>query len=174
MSSNRTLSQLRAAAGCTLAALTAAGMPAAAAQAARGPRLDRVERAALHRVNHIRRENGLPRLRASYALQRSADYHSLDMLRANFFAHDSSNGQSFAQRVEHYRRSHRIGETLAYVTGRSPRHQAAMVVRMWMHSPPHRASLLSRRFRRIGIARRKGWLGGTRAVVFTADLASAH
>jgi uncharacterized protein YkwD len=49
-----------------------------------------------------------------------------------------------------------------------------MVVRMWMHSPPHRASLLSRSFRRIGIARRKGSLGRTRAVVFTADLASAH
>ena len=44
--------------------------------------------------------------------------------------------------------------------------------RMWMHSPPHRAALMDGRYTRIGVARRKGMLGGQGSIVFTADLAS--
>jgi hypothetical protein len=43
---------------------------------------------------------------------------------------------------------------------------------MWLASPPHRAILLDPRFRRIGIARRWGRLGGAKQAVVTADLAS--
>jgi uncharacterized protein YkwD len=43
---------------------------------------------------------------------------------------------------------------------------------MWMNSPGHRAILLSATFRRIGLAKRTGNLGGTRACVVTADFGS--
>jgi uncharacterized protein YkwD len=43
---------------------------------------------------------------------------------------------------------------------------------MWMDSPGHRAILLSGKYRRIGLARRTGSLGGTHACVITADFGS--
>jgi uncharacterized protein YkwD len=96
------------------------------------------------------------------------------MLNANFFAHSSSNGQDMASRVESFRRSSWVGETLAYVPSRRAGHQAARIVSMWMHSPPHREALMSGRYTRIGVARRRGMLGGQGSIVFTADLASRH
>jgi uncharacterized protein YkwD len=165
----------RALVTCLAAALVITGVPTPADAHARGrSRHDKVERGIISKINSIRRANGLPRVRANRALARSADYHSADMLRMNFFAHSSSNGQSFAQRVEHFRPSNRVGETLAYVPTADPRRSAARIVELWMNSPPHRASLLNRSFRRIGVARRKGALGSLRVVVFTADFASAH
>jgi hypothetical protein len=46
------------------------------------------------------------------------------------------------------------------------------VVSMWMNSGTHRAVLLSSRFKRVGVARRGGHLGGGRACMVTADFAS--
>jgi uncharacterized protein YkwD len=43
-----------------------------------------------------------------------------------------------------------------------------------MASASHRATLLSGRYRRIGVGRRTGTVAGRRAVVFTVDLASAR
>ena len=40
-----------------------------------------------------------------------------------------------------------------------------------MNSPPHRAIILTAEFRRIGIARRWGSLGGAGKAVVTADFA---
>lgn len=142
------------------------------AQAAGSASMDRVERSIVRKLNRIRAGQGLPRLRANHALSRSADDHCADMLNANFFAHSSSNGQDMASRVESYRHSQAVGETLAYVPSRGAGHQAARIVSMWMNSPPHRASLLDGEFTRIGVARRRGTLGGQRSIVFTADLAS--
>ena len=143
------------------------------ASANAGARTDRVERSVIRKLNKIRAANGLPKFHRSRALARAADFHCADMLRANFFAHSSSNGESMGDRVESFRRSSWVGETLAYVpTAGRVRGQAGKIVQMWMHSPPHRASLLDGKFTRIGVARRKGTLGGQRSIVFTADLAS--
>jgi uncharacterized protein YkwD len=136
--------------------------------------LDSVERGVVREINKIRRASGLRRVRANRALSRGADYHCRDMLDANFFAHASSNGESFAQRVESFRPSARIGETLAYVPTADPNRSSRRIVEMWMNSPPHRASLLSSSFHRIGVARRKGTIGNLPVVVFTADFASVH
>jgi uncharacterized protein YkwD len=48
------------------------------------------------------------------------------------------------------------------------------VVNAWLQSPPHRANILSGRFRHVGTApvRANGLLGGTDAVVWTATFAS--
>lgn len=135
-------------------------------------RMDPGERAVVRTLNRQRARHGLRRLRGSRKLQRAADAHSRDMLRADFFGHTSSDGTSMTSRVLAYRRSDGIGETLAYLPRRGQRRAARTVVRMWMRSPSHRASILSPGFRRVGVARRTGRLGQRRVTVYTADFAT--
>jgi uncharacterized protein YkwD len=151
--------------------LAMVALPAPAAQARDGAKLNRHERSLLREINRIRVTAGLKRLWRNRRLERSADYHCWDMLRANFFAHASSNGTSFQTRVGHYTHRRRIGENLAYLpsgNARSPR----KVVEMWMASPEHRDAILSSSFRRVGIARRIGKWGDFRVAVYTVDFAS--
>jgi len=136
---------------------------AAPAAQAGGPRIDRGERGMIRSINHVRAAYGLRRLRAGRRLARAADAHTRTMLRANFFAHGS-----FAQRVRRYTHVRRVGETIAMTSSCSGR----TVVQMWLNSPSHRAVLLSRGFRRVGIGRRVGRLGSMRACVVTADFGS--
>lgn len=153
-----------------------AGMPAAVAPAgaiAGSPKLDPTEKRVVRLINRNRMYWGLPKVRVSRPLQRSADYHSRDMLRGNFFAHSSSNGLSFHRRVRRFKRgANRVGENLAYVPRRRRGAHARQIVTMWINSPTHRAVLFNRSFRRIGIARRTGSLGRLRATVWTADFSS--
>jgi uncharacterized protein YkwD len=137
---------------------------------AAGPRLDGGEVAVVRAVNRVRAWHHLPRLRADRRLDRAADLHSAQMLRLDRFAHGS-----FASRVRHFVRSDAVGETLAWVPPGSCRHRRVRgVVRMWMHSPPHRAIVLSPRYRAIGVGRRRGHLGTLSACVVTADFTSAR
>ena len=132
-------------------------------------RLDRAERKVVRIINRIRARHGLRRVRASRSLSRAAAEHSSDMLRRNFLGHSSSDGTSMGQRVRRYTSARWVGESIAAVSGRGTARRA---VRLWMHSPPHRAVLLSRSGRRIGVGRGRGWLGGAPLTVFTVDLAS--
>jgi uncharacterized protein YkwD len=143
----------------TLLVLVAVGP---AAQAA-GPRIDRGERGIVRAINHARARHGLSRLHAGGKLARAADLHSRSMLARDYFSHGD-----FASRVRRFASFRRVGETLAW----SSRCGARQFVRMWLHSPPHRAVLLSRSFRRIGVGRRVGSLGAQRACIVTADFAS--
>jgi uncharacterized protein YkwD len=149
---------------CALSTLLVLTLTAAApaAQAA-GPRVDRGERAVVRAINRARAANGLRALRSHRRLARAADGHTRSMLRSNYFSHGD-----FSSRVRRYVSFRRLGETIAMST----RCSARTVVRMWLNSPPHRAVLLSGSFRRVGIGRRKGLLGATRACVVTADFAS--
>jgi uncharacterized protein YkwD len=141
----------------------------AKASADRG-RLDRAERKVIRIVNRIRARHGLRRLRVSRALSVAATEHSGDMLRRDFLSHASSDGTAMADRIRRYTGArHWIGESIVAVGGRGTARRA---VRMWMHSPPHRAVLLSAAGRRIGVGKRRGRLGSVRRVVFTADLVS--
>jgi uncharacterized protein YkwD len=163
----RSVASLTLAFACLVAAL-AALPPAAAA----GPaRIDGRERAMLRGINRARARHGVPALRRSPRLARAADYHSWEMLDAGYFAHESRDGGSFDRRIRRFAHHRAVGETLAMV-GRCGRRSPRRIVRMWMNSPPHRAVLLSATYRRIGIARRTGSLGGSRACVVTADFGS--
>jgi uncharacterized protein YkwD len=164
----RTVAWLTLAFGCLLAAVLSLPAPASAGPA----HMDGRERAMLRGINRERAHYGLGRVKASVRLARAADYHSWEMLDANFFAHSSRDGGSFDARIRRYANPRVLGETLAMLGGRCGRRSARRVVRMWMHSPGHRAILLSGKFRRIGLAKRTGRLGATRACVVTADFAS--
>jgi uncharacterized protein YkwD len=157
-------------AAATSAAATLAVMvfTATAGAAATGAKIDRVERKVVRLINRRRGAHGLASLRISRSLNRSAAFHTGDMLRHDFFAHWSSDGRTMSHRVSDFRPSRQIGENLAYVRRGGP----SRVVRMWMASPTHRAMILFPGFRRIGVARRHGKLGTIRAMVFTADFAT--
>jgi uncharacterized protein YkwD len=149
------------------------GAHAASASAHGGsPRLDSAERGVIRAINRQRAAYGLGKVRAAARLNRAADFHSREMLFGNYFAHPSLNGNPMERRVRRYSHSRRVGETLAMLGGRCPRHMGGRVVSMWMNSSSHRAVLLSSRFKRLGVARRGGRLGGGRACIVTADFAS--
>ena len=141
-----------------------------APRAAGDARLSETERTIIRIVNGVRSQYGLRRLRASRALNHAAEHHSSDMLARDFFAHDSSDGTPLDRRVRRYANARTVGETLAAV-GHRPGIEPT-VVQMWLDSPPHRAVVLSRGFRRIGISHRWGPLGGFGMSVVTADFAS--
>jgi uncharacterized protein YkwD len=146
-------------------------LASAAPAAAAGPGLGRMERSIVRTIDRHRAAYGLNAVRPSARLSRAADVHSADMLSANYFAHASSRGVSFFTRIHRYVRTRRVGETLAMLSSCRGRGAAHLVVRMWMHSPMHRTILLTRGFHRVGVALRRGRLGGRHACVVTADFA---
>ena len=141
--------------------------PAANANA----RMGRLERAIVRTIDRHRASYGTRAVHPSRPLARAADVHSRDMLARDYFAHYSSSGASFSSRIHRYVHVARVGETLAYVSSCRGRRAAHLVVRMWMHSPTHRAIMLSRSFHRVGVALRRGRLGSRHACVVTADFA---
>jgi uncharacterized protein YkwD len=161
---------MRPKASLSLAVLGLLMLVLAAPAGAAGPRLTRAERAIVRAIDRHRADAGLRAVRSSRALARAADLHSREMLAANYFAHTSRNGASFAARIHRFTRARRIGETLGMV-GSCGRRGARRVVRMWMHSSLHRRILLTRGFHRVGVAMRSGRLGSRRACMVTADFA---
>jgi uncharacterized protein YkwD len=153
--------RFRRAAAVAVGLTTLGSTPPASAQAATH---DAVERSVIRKLNAIRAHAGLRKLRASRGLERAADAKSASMAATGSFSHGAT-----GPRVRRYVRARAVGETLARVPFSTSRNASA-VVDAWMRSPSHRATLLSRAFRRVGVARRSG----RGAVFFTVDLASAR
>jgi uncharacterized protein YkwD len=164
----RSVASLMLASGCLLAAHSVTPL---AATAAASPQVDARERAMVRAINRQRAKHGLAAVRTSRRLAKAADFHSWEMLDADYFAHESRDGAPFDQRVRRYANHRSLGETLAMLGGCGDG-SARRVVRMWMNSSGHRAVLLSSAYRRIGIGKRAGNLGGDRACVVTADFGS--
>jgi uncharacterized protein YkwD len=154
----------------------ASRVPAAKRAAASASAL---EAEVLAEVNATRRQRGLQPLRFSVALSRAADSHSRDMARRGYFSHTSPDGAAFWRRVERFYpstgfRSWTVGENLVWA---SPDLTAASALSMWMGSPPHRANLLSRQWREIGLSAvhatsAPGFFGGHPATIVTANFGS--
>jgi uncharacterized protein YkwD len=105
------------------------------------------------KVNATRRAHGLPPLRRSQALDEASSAKSHALVRLGYFAHTRPDGTSFWREVlTHYPQIGsgywRVGENLAWGT---PTLTPALVVRRWLASPPHRANVLSSRYRELGI-----------------------
>jgi uncharacterized protein YkwD len=76
------------------------------------------------------------------------------MVRRNYFGHVSKSGNDVVDRLTrtgYFRgaRSWTVGENLAWGSG--GRSTPREIVAAWMASPGHRANILQRRFREIGI-----------------------
>jgi uncharacterized protein YkwD len=105
-------------------------------------------------VNAARRRRGRRPLRRNGRLALAATRHARDMAQHNYFSHDSRDGSSFVDRIRRvdYLPRHggwAAGENIAWGSGgyATPKE----IVRSWMHSPGHRANILDRSYREIGI-----------------------
>jgi uncharacterized protein YkwD len=141
----------------TLPAVASAGT-ARCANAAVVPNagtLDEARHATLCLVNRERTKRGLPKLRTNRALQASARAYARDMVRRSFFDHVTPGGETLTQRIRDNTRylagalRWQIGENLAWGTG--SRATPAQIVSGWMHSPGHRANIVNRGFREMGM-----------------------
>ena len=109
-------------------------------------------RALLCLLNARRTEAGLRPLDVSPVLGRAARAHSEDMGARRFFAHDTPDGVEPAARIAaagYPRTGVTVGENLAW--GEETAGSPAEIVEGWMDSPGHRANILRREFREIGI-----------------------
>lgn len=137
---------------------------------------DRLEAKVLDELNLVRLEHGLGQLRLSPGLTEAADHHSLAMVTAGYFAHESPDGSYFAARIKGFykprsvRRRWTVGENLIW---RTDRLSARAAVGAWLASPGHRENLLGP-FREVGISAVRavaapGVYGHRRVVVLTVD-----
>jgi uncharacterized protein YkwD len=123
-------------------------------------------------LNRERRAQGLRKLRADAKLRRAADGHAGDMVAKHYFDHTSKSGASFVTRIKRTgwtksRRSWTVGENLGYGTGSyaTPRE----MVKGWMHSAGHRANILARQFKMIGIGIADGAPTGDSGATYATD-----
>jgi uncharacterized protein YkwD len=110
--------------------------------------------ALLREINDVRQEHGLKPFVASAKLSAAAAEHTREMGADGYFEHNSYDSTPFWKRVERWYpskgwRSWSVGENLLYS---SPDVTASDSVELWMGSPPHRANLLNRTWREIGIS----------------------
>jgi uncharacterized protein YkwD len=116
--------------------------------------LPRVRAAIVCLHNQVRAQNGLPALRDNGRLRRAALGHSKQMVSDGFFEHTTPGGVTMVDRImrARYARADQgweIGENLAWGTGTLSTPRGA--VRAWMDSPGHRANILKRSYRELGV-----------------------
>ena len=133
---------------------TAAGKgacPGAGVAPASAPRA-LVTSAVICEINRERARHRLAAVRAHRQLATMASRYARAMVRQRFFGHVSPAGASMAERIRDagYARGYwSAGEALAWGSGTRATPRA--VVSAWMRSPPHRAVLLGRSYRDVGI-----------------------
>jgi uncharacterized protein YkwD len=143
--------------------------------------LSSLESQLLGRINLTRSQHGLRALSLSARLTAAANQHSASMAQKGYFSHDSANGGSFFKRIASFYTyrgysTWSAGENLLWS---SPDVSPAGALRMWMNSPEHRANLLSRSWREMGIAAvhaasAPGVYGGDEVTIVTADFGVRH
>ena len=129
---------------------------AVAAPAAAVPREPRM----VAKINAARERHGLPPLRPSRSLTRSARAYAAHLMRIDWFGH--------ADRIRASPRFRMLGEVLAWHSDRRPRRSGT--VRRWLASPGHRKLILKRAFRWIGAGRAVGRFGGGPATIWVVQL----
>ena len=121
--------------------------------------LELVRDAVLCLHNRERARHGLPKLRENPLLRRAAERHTDNMVSERFFDHTSPSGSTMVERIRRTgytkrARSWALGENIAWGSGSLA--TAAQIHRSWMKSPGHRANILQRSFREIGIGIESG------------------
>ena len=109
--------------------------------------------------NQVRAQYGLPALKSNVKLQKSAIGHSVDMVNEGFFDHTNPAGDTFVDRIVNAGYVKRndgwtLGENLAWGTGDLS--TPAGVMNAWMNSAGHKANILKRGYKEVGIGIRLG------------------
>ena len=116
--------------------------------------VEQVRDAVLCLHNQERARHGLPSLRENPQLRRAAGRHSANMVSSHFFDHTAPGGTTMVDRIRRAgytsgARAWALGENIAWGSGRLA--TASQIHRSWMKSSGHRANILHRAFREIGI-----------------------
>ena len=132
---------------CCVAALCTAGAASGATSAERTAQ-DQL----LSEINEARATHGRPPLLRSAVLTRPAHQQSMFVARRGAMGHEGPDGSPFYVRLYRagFPRTKAVGETMGMVGGCSTA-ASARIVQMWLHSPPHRRILLSRRYHVVGV-----------------------
>ena len=132
-----------------LAAASAHGAPRRPAVA-----LSPLELGVLTDINTLRAQHHLPALHLSVSLSSAAAAHTREMAADGYFEHESADGTAFWKRIASFYSSRHssfwaVGENILWA---SPDIDATGALQSWLDSPPHRANMLSTKWREIGIA----------------------
>ena len=116
--------------------------------------LRRIRDAILCLHNQVRAEHRLPALRENRRLRKAAVSHAKDMVRNGYFEHTTPEGTTMVDRILRARYVREdagwaLGENLAWGTGSLGTPRGA--VQSWMDSPGHRANILKRSYRELGV-----------------------
>jgi uncharacterized protein YkwD len=125
-------------------------------------------------MNERRLAAGVRGLTSDARLQRAAQRHSKAMDAANFFAHESAMDGSPLARIRatgYFAGAVSWGFAENIHWGKRAFASPRRTVARWMASPPHRASLLSGRYRQVGVGIAIGApvAGVSKAAIYTAD-----
>jgi uncharacterized protein YkwD len=137
---------------CVVALTCALLLPSVASA---GTTLTKLEQQVVSLVNQKRANHGLVKLRVNAKLQAAARSHSAEMGAQQYFSHNSASGESFSHRLIRfgYKRSGysywAVGENIAWGSGLYA--TAVATVNAWMKSPGHRAVILTKKFRDVGL-----------------------
>ena len=142
---------------------------------------DALEPPLVSKINQTRASRDLPKLRMTSRLVSAATRHATSMGTAGYFSHDLLTAGGFKPFSSWIRsfwpgpgyRSWSAGENLFCATY-AP--SAGEVVRAWMGSTGHRANLLNRRWRNIGVSavRVAAWAGVFQGCVGNVTLVVAE
>lgn len=112
-------------------------------------------------VNQARKAEGLDILTENKSLTLSANQKADDMIKENYFAHNSPGGKTPWFWMEKNNYDYRYaGENLAMDFHNAFDQQLA-----WMKSPTHRKNILNQEFKEIGVAVKQGMIEGHLAVI---------
>jgi uncharacterized protein YkwD len=113
--------------------------------------VDTVERQQVNLINAIRVKKGLPKLTIDARLTNAAEWMAKDMGVHDYFDHTDRLGRDPFQRIAAYRypssNTYR-GENLA-----AGNQDAPSTFKQWWKSPGHKANMLNRSYRAVGVAR---------------------
>jgi uncharacterized protein YkwD len=129
-------------------------------------------------INQTRQRHGLGPVGSQRKLAKAATGHSRDMVKRDYFSHDSPGGGSIQTRIggSGYlsgAHSYTFGEIIG--GGSSHKGSPANVMKAWMHSAPHRFAILTGSFHDAGVGIARGFPGrGGSGATFTVDFGGRH
>ncbi|MDP9486648.1 MAG: CAP domain-containing protein [Actinomycetota bacterium] len=139
--------------------------------------LNTTEKRTLDLHNQTRAGNGLPALCVQPTLTKAARAHSQEMLDKDYFSHNSYNGETSGARLKRFGYTlagysyYTVGENIAWGSGSSGSPDAIFKSRM--NSTGHKANILNKNFREIGIGARTGtYKNYAGATMYTVDFAT--
>jgi uncharacterized protein YkwD len=147
-----------------------AALPALSQAASKTSKRANDEQQVLVLLNQIRSQHNLTSFSMNPQLRNAARAHSNDMLQHGYFDHNSPT-ESWDARIARYLKSPLTGEDIAWGQGTYGTPEG--IVSQWMHSPTHRAIILTPGLHRIGLGLATGtYTDATDATMATADFAA--